>query len=45
MNQEISWNDEIEANDLELIAALEKDIADGKSKLARLSADDEDIFH
>ncbi len=45
MNADLNWNDEVEANDLELIAALEKEITDGKAKLARLSADDEDIFH
>ncbi|MES2526290.1 MAG: hypothetical protein V4598_04360 [Bdellovibrionota bacterium] len=45
MNAETTWNDEVEAVDLELIAALEREITDGKSKLARLSADDEDIFH
>ncbi len=44
MKTETVWNDEVEATDLELIAALEKEILEGKSELCRLSADDESVF-
>lgn len=44
MNAEMTWNDEIEQIDPELIAALEEEILAGKAELTRLSADDELFF-
>ncbi len=45
MNTETVWNDEVESIDLELIAAIEADIARTKSLLSRMSNDeDEDLF-
>ncbi|MFL5785399.1 MAG: hypothetical protein ACJ76H_12350 [Bacteriovoracaceae bacterium] len=44
MDTETTWNDDVEAADLELIAALEEEIKALKSELCRLSADDELVF-
>lgn len=44
MDAEMIWNDEVEATDLELVAALEREIIESKETLGRLSADDELIF-
>jgi hypothetical protein len=44
MDTETNWNDDVEASDLEMIEALEKDILAEKSELCRLSADEELVF-
>ena len=43
MNTETTWNDDVEAADLELIAALEEEILSNKSELCRLSSADEEL--
>lgn len=42
MNTETVWNDELEAVDFDLIAAIEADIAKSKSLLSRMSNEEED---